>query len=508
MTTFAAVQWRKELRELLPWWLGTAITMGACWALMHPDAIPFDGLYRWSIFRDRSVLLGAGLCAYAAGAVTLGALSIGQEYSHHTLPQLISHPAARGRLLAMKLVVLAALLGALFALAFTAWGSESALTSDNDAHLKIALGVVPVIAGLLLAPWLTMVGRGPLAGAVFATVLPVVLWMAGTYFELSVAVFAVATMGLALLGAFMTWRTFVRLEVAGDHHQEVDLFGWVSRRDDRERPPSARSPYLALLGKELRLQQLTLVLSGLFVVGWSVAMIGWRFAPGTFGESAIFVLVFLHGALVPLMAGSLASAEERRLRAADWNLLLPLAAWKQWAVKAGVALSLTFLLGVVLPDILNTLVPLRGSRDYWEPMVMVVLCCAALYVSSLTRNALRAMLATPPAIGLTLFTGLAVLDVVLNLLTEPIGWLARILHPFVRLDRQSYYSLWRGVDHWALLGFVPLFVVFAYRNHRTSESSSRSVGGQLGWLMAFGLGTGLLVVLLGRMFALAPRIWP
>ena len=49
----------------------------------------------------------------------------------------------------------------------------------------------------------------------------------------------------------------------------------------------------------------------------------------------------LHAGAIPLLAGSLASAEERQLGTRDWQGLLPVAAWRQWAVKVAVVLLLS-----------------------------------------------------------------------------------------------------------------------------------------------------------------------
>jgi hypothetical protein len=108
VTTTSAL-WRKEIRELFPLWVTTAGIIAVCWILMNPDLIPVDSVYRLALRHDAEFLLAAGFCFYAAGAVILGALSIGQEFSHNTLPQLLTQPATRVQLLRTKLIVLAAM---------------------------------------------------------------------------------------------------------------------------------------------------------------------------------------------------------------------------------------------------------------------------------------------------------------------------------------------------------------------------------------------------------------
>src|SRR5206468_1469267 len=57
----------------------------------------------------------------------------------------------------------------------------------------------------------------------------------------------------------------------------------------------------------------------------------------------------LYVGLLSIVIGSVASAEERQLGTAEWQVLMPVAAWKQWAVKVGVALGLAMLLAGLLP---------------------------------------------------------------------------------------------------------------------------------------------------------------
>lgn len=74
MTTLmpVQVQVRKEVRGLLPWWTAIAVAIVACTLLARQEIAP-------PLLNEKIFL--AGLIAYAAGAVTLGALSIGHEFS-------------------------------------------------------------------------------------------------------------------------------------------------------------------------------------------------------------------------------------------------------------------------------------------------------------------------------------------------------------------------------------------------------------------------------------------
>lgn len=499
MTAFTAVQWRKEVRELLPWWGATVITMVACWLLMHPDVMPIDLVYEWVVLRDRNVLLGAGLCAYVAGTVTLGALSLGNEYAHHTLPALLTHPTSRGRLLVVKLAVLAVMIAGLGVLALGAWGSDPILVGRPNHVRLLLLGIIPLAGGLFLAPWLTMVGRGPLAGAVFTVALSSVLWAVGTSFQLPAGYFWLATITVGAVGAVMTCRTFLRLEAAGEPQADVDLSAWFGRSTAQSRPGRAHSPWSLLIMKELRLQQVTFVVSGIYAAVWLAVVVGRQFAADTFVDSPLFVATFLNTALVPLLAGAIASADERRMGTADWHTLLPIAAWEQWAIKAGVALGTAFALAVVLPTLLASIATEPGWRDGMEPTTVVMLCVGALYISSLSSNALRALLMTGPAIAAAVIVGLMALWPVVEAVQPAVRWLAQAL-PIVEIDRGAYTWWMRNGFQWVTAGLAALLLRFAYTNHRTADRSLGRAARQFGWLSAYGVAAALFVRLISQMF--------
>ena len=107
-----------------------------------------------------------GVLAFVIGTVALGALSIGHEYTNHTLTLLLLLPADRRRLFLVKLGVLAPMLLTLGAIAV---GILFAPHARDPAFLRN--GTFPflaVLCGLFVAPWLTMVCRTPLAGIVFS----------------------------------------------------------------------------------------------------------------------------------------------------------------------------------------------------------------------------------------------------------------------------------------------------------------------------------------------------
>ena len=120
------------------------------------------------VLDDPRMLGSLSVAAYFIGAAALGALSVGHEYTGRTLGLLLSLPARRQRLLGIKLGVLATVLLTLWAVAYTVVFGDTLLPQES----KQAASVLPMICGLFLAPWLTMVCRSAVGGAVFTLALP------------------------------------------------------------------------------------------------------------------------------------------------------------------------------------------------------------------------------------------------------------------------------------------------------------------------------------------------
>ncbi len=460
---------RKETRALFVVWAACAMALGLSGGLGDPSR------YR------------AGLLAYGFGAIALGAQSIGHEYTHGTLGLLLLQPVNRQRLFLIKLSVLAAML---LTLAAVAWiipfydqaflpasiQDGPAVTIDRD-WVGMPVLVLASLCGLCLAPYLTMLCRSPLAGVVFTVPVAGHLWILGWVVgvawyglnqdaeieQFSLVFFWRGMFVACAVAAIAGWRRFMRLETMEGPDPAVHLPRWLTGDTTRvDAAPVAearpRHPTWLLAKKELRLQQMTLVVAGLYVVIIAVASSLSRRVPELPGTVAAIWGVY--GALLALLIGSLASAEERQLRTLEWQVFLPMAAWKQWAIKVGTALGLATLLSFGF-SIFFAAGPITFNA--WYATVIILLTTGSLYVSSLCSGALRALVLSGSVLVAVVLVQAAIARLLESLFEQAppgLGWLPAVL----------------------LAGFVVPALRFAFQNHRSAERGALRVVRQIVWI--------------------------
>ena len=360
---------------------------------------------------------------------------------------------------------------------------------------------LPVLCGLLVAPWLTMLSRNPIAGTVFTVTGPGLLFISGELIGMAVhgrfapevegfrlTFFRTATLGLCAIGAVMGWRTFMRLEAIDGRDADVRLPAWLRRRRGgaQDRASANTSPPVWLLiKKELHLQQISYVVASLYVLGW-LGMVSWS-QPGT---QSIDIGTLIYAFLMALLVGSVASAEERRLGTLEWQVMLPVATAKQWIIKVAVALSLTMVMALGLPVLVTSInqalqMNVRTSLDILQPSLagtMVLVTVGALYVSSLCPNGIQALLismAATPAVLLSIQT------VLIPAARQSFVWASRLSgeNPAVQVRALEFQAL-------SLAGLLPMAGVltvmlrFALVNHRSAERGAGRLVKQVIWIAA------------------------
>jgi hypothetical protein len=469
----------KEIRPLLPTWLACVF------------ALVVVGM------RGDPKLYAMGLLACALGSVALGALSIGHEYTHRTLALLLTQPASRQRLLLIKLAVLAPMLLTLAALA---WGAVLNPLQDLDAgpggrEWSVATVILlPLLCALFVAPLLTMLCRNPLAGIVFTITVPGLMHLVGELSAIAkygletadprvadnfgLAVFWWGTVGVCAVAAVSNWLVFLRLEAIEGRDADLRLpEAWVDRSEATTTAiaPARRHPVWLLVKKELRLQQMAFVVSGIYLFGWATFSLIENIVPRRFGPP-IGALAILYGGLLALLIGALASAEERHIGTLESQVLLPMASWRQWVVKAGTAIALALALGIGWPVLLAFLHPSADDLrvNLRSVGAVIALTSSGLYASSLCTSGVKALLWSIPGMLVVMIAGVV-----------------HALSSTVATRQAAYLSEWLFFG--LAGGLLALVLWFAFRNHRSAERGASRVWWQAIWMAGY-LVTGVSVM--------------
>jgi len=465
----------KEARALLPLWLASAVAVVVATAA------------------GSGLLFLAGLCAFALGSAGLGAFSVGHEYAHGTLGALLAQPCARSRLLLAKAVVLVPSLAGLALLAWLMLLRANAIESGAAPEARtLTILLLPPLLGLCVAPWLTMVCRSAVAGVVFTLAIPTAFWTAGQVTQaaaygmvevpfgdgLDFLSLWTGTLVASAVGLVAGQRMFFTLE-AIDGSREMALAGllprWATRTGTAARR-RRRHPLVALVGKEIRLQQPTFIVASLYLLAWAGIAIAGLSSVAVEGFLAITVL---YGGLIALLAGAVASAEERAFGTLASQVLQPVAAWKQWAVKMSTAFALTVVLAIVLPLALERTHPVIGETPVNWMLVglSLVLTSSSLYVSSLCTGGLRAALLSMSFVAVAVPTFRVIASASYRAgssLTSPLlaaasaNW-TRPLVLMTETDIDWWMATRSGLPVAVVSGLIVLALRLAASNHRSAE---------------------------------------
>ncbi len=444
----------KEVREIFPYWLVSA-AVSALWLAGGGGSL------------DEGMAFVSFLVGELA-TMAMGAAMFGHEFTHRTVSLMLVQPVARRELWQRKMAVLGAAMGVPLLLRLAGPILHgNALTTLSFAGL---MSVSAILYGLTVAPWLTLVSRSVLAGTVFTACLPVITYQAtsvavalaygldvsnASAMPATLSVFALLTVLQWIVAPFLGYRAFRRLQATDSpgtvirlprllRRTQATAIQWLAapllgyraflrmramesrgtairlpRLLRRTQAPTAtvRRPggaWAKLIGKELRLLAPAYVVAGLYVLvcGADIAIrLHWPAASrGEYGSDLVRISSVIFGIIISLLAGCLACAEERHLGTLPWQLVQPVAAWRQWLVKAGVALAVSLVLGLGLPVLMFN----AERAFFWTKPIdypalvialvvlnVVLLTLLGLYVSSVANSTIQAMLwATPIAVGL------------------------------------------------------------------------------------------------------------
>jgi len=398
---------RKELRLLLPAWVATVVmTTVPAWCT-HAAWFARNGLAVGIV----------SIACFALGTLFLALSPFGQELSFGTFSLMLAQPQTRRRLWWIKMSALAAAVALSLAAMCLSWQLRtrgivmmknmpfsSVLTGFGPlAGFDALLAMVVVSGGL----WTTLLFRQVTAAFWFslfvpAAILVLVQWLAGDGPQALLA--EVVVMGVYSIAGFaLAGRLFLRAQDTPWGNEEVSLpassgrslrlLGWVFQQK--------RGSWAALLGKELQMQQVTLFMAaglGLIYLAAILVLAGKPSALNgfIFGLGELFWMPWL---LVPLVLGSAAVAEERRLNTLQDQLCLPARKRTLFGMKLVVVLYLGVVFGAVMPWLVSGLSHWAGVRANFAGLssldafaILSVLTAAiAFYASTLSRTTIQAL---------------------------------------------------------------------------------------------------------------------
>jgi ABC-type transport system involved in multi-copper enzyme maturation permease subunit len=383
----------KETRDLLPIFAGT-LPLIVVPQLIWPPA-------------------GFGCFALGVACVLMAGNSFGSEFQHRTLSLLLSQPIARSVVWREKMLVLGTgMLASLVALLVCLAVRRPVI----DGQDWLVLALVPLCA-FCGAPCWTLSLRHGIGGMVAAVAVPcsilavIALVTQQLGGDLTDALFATCLALLLIYCALVYWlgyATFKRLEAVEASARELSLPVGLEAffvRPLTRASSGFRGPFATLLKKEFRLQQISFLLAGMFVLFAVVGACLIKRYPNL-GEGIVGADCFIYALILPLIAGATSVAEEKGWGITEWHLTLPPSALKQWSAKMLAALSTSLVLGLVLP-IATFLAGLalfgqlgaRGSLPSapeilcW-PLGSLLLTSVAIYAASISTSTLRAILGT------------------------------------------------------------------------------------------------------------------
>ena len=374
---------RKEARLLLPAWI----------AALAASTLPV-WVVRPGFFQG---MVAESLILFAAGALLLSLSSFGMEMSFGTFPSLLAQPRPRLETWQLKIGLLALAMATVTVVASFSWWLRG--------HVLIGIRCLPLLAVLAFAGglWTTLLFRQTVTAFWFAILVPVLLYRAAWPMTVRIpddgfAIASLLTCCYAVAGYFLARWLFLHAQDMQEQ-ETTDSAAWSFMPSF----PTPRRPLAALLVKELRLQQGTLVIAVVLVVLHLAAVAAAEYFPRAMaGLYSLLPGIWMLWWVAPWLSGCAAVAEERRGRTLESTLCLPVGRLRQFVIKTLVVFGLGLFLGAVMPWLLEMLRPV-AQRNFGpvanlslRGLLITAASLAAIgcYASSLSGTLLQALGAT------------------------------------------------------------------------------------------------------------------
>ncbi len=388
---------KKEIRLLLPAWVASLLlAIVPVWIFGSPG-LSYYTSFNW-----------VPSSCFALGAILLGVASFGQEFSSGAFTMYLSQPTERGRLWLVKTLVLAgAFIFVLLAL-LVSWRVHFELYDFTYYQRQPLARLVPIMSWSNLGSsalyaaacfsgglWTTLLLRR-MSEAFWVTLLAplVIMVIVGALlgeFIASGEIISIATtmvLGFYSIAGFL-WARWLFLR-AQDFQWTGGIIGLPSRKRIAERSASRPRHWLsALVWKDLQLHQVNIMIAGVVLVLHLASVVIRKFHPHFTDPNikGILELVWMLWLLMPLLIGSAAIAEERRLGVVGSQLCLPVSRRAQFFIKFSVALILSLALGGAMPFVIERAL----DFNRWIFVVATAIFFISFYASTLSRTTIQAI---------------------------------------------------------------------------------------------------------------------
>jgi len=415
---------KKEIRLLFPAWVA-AMALAVVPSFIVWAALRMNLLELRQSLEPGSVLASYVPAIFALGLLFLGINSFGQELNSNSFGIMLSQPVDRRRIWSVKIVTLAVAFVSIWLTAmllvswqFDIWKSVisaerlsygagdadrwlpslTILESFKSSALQfLTLSAVVAFSGGL---WATLLLRQTANAFWVALLTPIAIVLGvGTILGFSpmsdqaISIITTAILFCYSIAGFV-WARRLFLQ-AQDAQWTGGNVLFPRRKKNVEETASfiqlPRNRFLALAWKEIRLHEVSLFIAVVLLAVHLAAVVLHPMVSNR-NTKMVLELVWSLWLVMPLLIGSSAVAEERKLGVLDSQLCLPTSRHLQFSIKFFVALIVSVVLGAVMPSVI------QGTRNfevdlphYWIYLAAVVIFFISFYASTLARSALHAI---------------------------------------------------------------------------------------------------------------------
>ncbi len=394
---------KKEIRLLLPAWSGAMLL-----AVISPWIFP-------SSFASQHPLNPLFHFIFPLGVLFLGISSFGVEFSSGAFAISLSQPMERRLIWKVKTTTLFIAFLSVWIAAVMSFLCRFDIVSGDVSFFQrvdwqyyrlysleiLTLSAVVAFSGGL---WTTLLLR-QMTGAFWVTLLTPLsvlvgietllgIWIVSDWVLNTVLIAVLAAYSVA--GFFLARWLFFRAQDTQWAGGNIS-FAWHTGAGPRTTRATSRSGNWAsaLVLKEIHVHQVNICIAGILLV-FQLSCLGALEIYPHFSQDASFALksVWVIWFLMPLLIGSSAIAEERRLGISETQLCLPASRTAQWFAKLSVGLLLSLLFGGLVPFAVINIGGADSSLQVPAAVFVVypiAMSLVSLYALSLVRSTLLAI---------------------------------------------------------------------------------------------------------------------